>query len=144
MEKNCHIFVPYSQGHKSYKTICSKYGIQLHFKGGQTLKNFLVFPKDKDMITKQRSVSYWFKCDKTESDDEYKGESPRTFGERCKEHWKAPSPIFEHQNSTGHVTTVDYFQILGWEGCSMARAMKKVYIYHTLNKNIGKYNLPHI
>ena len=52
MEKKCHIVVPYSGGLcESYKTICSKYSIQVHFKG-QTLKSLLVFPKDKDIITK--------------------------------------------------------------------------------------------
>ena len=60
------------------------------------LKNLLAFPKDKDTITKQSSVIYWFKCDKTECDDEYIGESSRTFGQRYKEHLKASSLIFEH------------------------------------------------
>ena len=73
------------------------------------MKNLLVFPKDKDTITKQRSVIYWFKCDKSECDDEYMGESSRNFGEKYREHLKAPSPIFEYQNTTGHTTTVDKF-----------------------------------
>ena len=37
--KKCHIVVLYSQGLcESYKTICSKYGVQIHFKGGNTLE----------------------------------------------------------------------------------------------------------
>ena len=50
---------------------------------------------------------YWFKCGRTECDDEYIGESARTFEERYKEHLKEPSPIFEQQNITGHTTTVE-------------------------------------
>ena len=31
----CHIVLPYAQGLcESYKNICSKYGVQVHFKGG--------------------------------------------------------------------------------------------------------------
>ena len=36
----------------------------------------------------------------------------RTFEERYKEHLKAPSPIFEHQNITGCTTTVENFKII--------------------------------
>ena len=74
IKKKCHIVVPYSQGIcKSVKTICKKYGVQVHFKGGTTLKNLLVSPKDKDTITKKSSVIYWFNCDKIDCEDEYRG-----------------------------------------------------------------------
>ena len=66
--------VPYSQGiSESLKNICQRYGIQVHFKGGATIKNLLVSPKDKDSITKKSSVIYWFKCDKTDCEEEYMG-----------------------------------------------------------------------
>ena len=142
-----HIGVPYSKGLcESYKTICSKYGVQVYVKGGNTLKDLLMFPKDREPITKQ--TIYWFKCGRTECDDEYIGESARTFEERYREHLKAPSPIFEHNNVTGHTTSVENFKIIGREGHNMARAIKEaIYIRvnnPTLNRNIGKYNLPHI
>ena len=94
-EKKCHIVVPYSQGLcESYKAICSKYGVQVHFKGENTLKNLLMFPKDREAISKQSKIIYLFKCGKTECDDEYTGESSRMFEERYKTHLKAASPIF--------------------------------------------------
>ena len=131
-----------------YKTIYSKYGVWVHFKGGNTLKNLLMFPKDREAITKQSNIIYWFKCGRTECDDEYIGESARTFEERYKEHLKAPSPIFEHQNITGHTTTVENFKIISREGQNMARVIREaIYIRvnnPTLSRNIGKYNLPHI
>ena len=80
--------------------------------------------------------------------DEYIGESARTFEETYKEHLKAPSPIFEHQNITGHTTTVENFKIIGREGQNIARAIKEaIYIRvnnRILNRNIGKYSLPDI
>ena len=84
--------VPYPQGiSKSFRSICKKYGIQVYFMGGKAIKNLLVSPKDKDNIKKKSDVIYWF----------------RTFEGRYKEHLKAPSPIHEHQNSTGHITSVE-------------------------------------
>ena len=84
----------------------------VHFKGGQTLKNILVSPKDKDNITSKSSVIYSYTCGEIDCDEEYIGESGRTFGERYKEHLKAPSPIFLHQNSSGLETTLNNFKIL--------------------------------
>ena len=58
-EMKCHIIVPYSQGLcESCKTICSKYGVQVHCKGGNTLKNLLMFFKDKDEIKKSKVTPY--------------------------------------------------------------------------------------
>ena len=46
-----HIVIPDTQGIcQSIKKICSKYGIQTHFKGDSTIKNLLVPPKDKDLM----------------------------------------------------------------------------------------------
>ena len=36
--------------------------------------NLLVSPTDKDTTTKNNSVSYWFRCDRIEYEDEYIGE----------------------------------------------------------------------
>ena len=85
---------------------------------------------------------------KFDCDEEYIGESGRTFAERYKEHLKVPSPIFLHQNSTGHATTLNNFKIIAREENSLARTIRQsIYIRvnnPTLNRNIGKYNLPHI
>ena len=87
------ITVPYNKGlSESFKNIGKKYGIQVHFKSGKTLKDELVAPKDKDHITKKSGIIYRFKCDKLGCDEEYIGETSRTFRERYKEHLKAPPP----------------------------------------------------
>ena len=49
-----YITVPYNEGlSESLKNICKRYGIQVHFKSGKTIKDELVAPKDKDYITKK-------------------------------------------------------------------------------------------
>ena len=84
-KKICHMVVPYSKGiAESFKNICRKYRIQVYFKGGKTLNNLLVSPTDKDNIKKKSSVIYWFRCDKIDCEEEYIGESSRTFEEMYK------------------------------------------------------------
>ena len=57
-----HIIIPYTQGLcESIKKICGRYGIQTHFKGGSTIKNPLVSPKDKDPMVNQSAI-YWYQC----------------------------------------------------------------------------------
>ena len=76
------ITVPYNKGlSDSFKNIGRKFGIQVHFKSGKTLKEELVAPKDKDHITKKSGVIYRFKCDRLECDEENIGETSRTFGD---------------------------------------------------------------
>ena len=88
----------------------------LRFKGGKTIKSLLVAPKDQDPILKKSGVIYRYKCGRVDCNEEYIGESSRTFGERFKEHQKAPSPIFDHSNNTGHQVTIDNFNIVGEGG----------------------------
>ena len=145
----CHIVVPYIEGiGESLKKICKKHGVDMHFKGGQTLKNILMSPKDKDGITSKNSVIYSYTCGSIDYGEEYIGELGRTFGERYKEHLKAPSPIFQHQTISSHETSIENFKIIRREDNSLARTIKEsMYIRvnnPTLNRNIGKYNLPHI
>ena len=105
-------------------------------------------PKDKDPLMEKSGVIYRYKCGRVECDDEYIGESSRTFGERFKEHQKAPSPIFDHYNTTGHKICIKNFGIVTREDQNLMRTIKEaLYIRGndpSLNRNIGKYHLPHI
>ena len=137
-----HIIIPYTQGLcESIKKICGRYGIQTPVKGGRTIKNLLVSPKDKDPMVNQSGAIYWYQCGDLSCDDEYIGETSRTFGERYKEHLKPPSAIHHHSNQTGHTTNQNNFQIIGREGHNLARNIKEsIYIRvnnPTLNDNIG-------
>ena len=105
-------------------------------------------PKDKDSMVNQSGAIYWYQCGDLGCDEEYIGETSRTFGERYKEHLKAPSAIHHHSSQTGHPTNHNNFQIIGREGHNLARNIKEsIYIRvnnPTLNNNIGKFNLSHI
>ena len=113
-----------------------------------TIKNLLVSPNDKDPMVNQSGVIYWYQCGDLGCDDEYIGETSRTFGERYKEHLKPPSAIHHHSNQTSHTTNQNNFQIIGREGHNLASNIKEsIYIRVNnlpLNNNIGKFNLSHI
>ena len=130
------------------KKICGRYGIQNYFKGGCTSKNLLVSPKDKDPMVSQSDAIYWYQCGDLTYDDEYIGETSRTFGERYKEHLKDPSPIHHHNNQTNHPINQNNFKIIGREGTiclGISRNPSSIgSTTITLNNNIGKFNLPHI
>ena len=83
-----------------------------------------------------------------ECDEEYIGESARLFAERFKEHQKAPSPIYDHSIRSGHEVNIDNFSIVGREDQNLTRTIKEALYIRvnnpSLNKNIGKYHLPHI
>ena len=143
------VTVPYNEGlSETFKNVCKRYGIQVHFKSGKTIKDELVAPKDQDHITKKSGIIYRYKCDRLEFNEEYIGETARTFGERFKEHLKAPSPIFDHSNISGHSTTINNFTVVGREEQNLSRLIKESMFIRvnnpSLNKNIGKYHLPHI
>ena len=133
---------------ESIKNVCKRYGIQVHFKSGKTIKGQLVAPKDKEHITKKSGIIYRFKCDRLECDEEYIEETARTFGERFKEHLKAPSPIHNHSNITGHTTTLENFSVVGREEQNLSSLIKESMFIRvnnpSLNRNLGKYHLPHI
>ena len=71
-------------------------------------------------MVNQSGAIYWYQYGDLGCDDEYIGETSRTFGERYKEHLKAPSAIHHHSNQTGHTTNQNNFQIIGREGGAQA------------------------
>ena len=88
-----HITVPYQRGlSESFKRTCNNHGVQVHFKGGTTIKNLLMAPKDQDPIKKRSGVIYRFKCNRVECDDEYIGESSRTFWREVQGTSQSPLP----------------------------------------------------
>ena len=119
----------------------------MFFKGGTTIKELLVHPKDKDTILQKSGVIYRYKCGRVDCEEEYIGESGRTFAEKLREHIRAPLPIHDHFNTTDHGLSLDNFSIVGREDQSIARAIKEAILIRvndpSLNRNTGKYQLPH-
>ena len=47
--RNIYMVVQYTKGlRESLKNVCSQVGVQVHFKGDNTIKNILGAPKDRD------------------------------------------------------------------------------------------------
>ena len=75
---------------ESCKNIYRKHGTEMNFKEGNTIKELLVHPKDKDNILQKCGVIYRYKCGRADCEGEYIGESGRTFAERFREHMRTP------------------------------------------------------
>ena len=58
---------------ESCKNICRRYGVEVFFKGGRTIKDILVHPKDKDTILKKSGVIYKYSCGRVDCGEEYIG-----------------------------------------------------------------------
>ena len=108
----------------------------------------MVAPKNKDKITWKSGVTFRFRCAQADCKEEYIGESGRTFGNRLKEHLRAPFPIYDHVNASGHGINVDNFSIVDKDAHSTARTIKEAMFIRfndpTLNGNLGKFQLSHI
>ena len=121
-------------------------GVVVYFKGGNRIKELLVYPKDRDNILQKSGLIYRYKYGRVDCEDEYIGKSGRTLAERFREHMRAPSLIHDHFNITGHDVSLNNFSIVGREDQSMARTITEATLIRvndpSLNRNIGKYQLP--
>ena len=89
--------------------ICSKYGIQTHFKGNRTLKQLLVKPKDQDPMDKKSGAIYmytlWGTC---ACNEEYIGETSQDPGRKVQGTPEGtlshPCACAQHPNWTQHQT----------------------------------------
>ena len=61
---------------------------------------------------------------------------------------RAPSPTHDHHYINGHELSLNNFSIVGREDHNIARAITEAILIRvndpSLNRNIGKYQLPHI
>ena len=147
--RNITIVVPYIKGtSKIFKRLCKSKGIQVYFKGTNTLRTQLVNPKDKDPKLQKSGTIYRYKCPHLNCPEAYIGESGRAFGDRVSEHLKAPSPIYTHSTSTGHPLDPDCFNIIHKETHSYSMTMKEAMFLRVndpmLNRNLEKYQLLHV
>ena len=111
-KRNITMVVPYIQGMgEKVKMVFKAKGIQVYFKGTNTLRTLLVRPKDTDPKLNKSWVIYHFKCPQINCTEAYIGESGRALGHRIKEYLKAPSPIHHHSSSTGHTLSPQCFNI---------------------------------
>ena len=120
----------------------------MYFKGGNTIKELIVHPKDKDNILQKSGVIYRYKYGRVDCEEECIQESGITFAERFREYMRVPSPIYDHFNITCHEVSLDNFSIVSREDQSTVRAIREAILIRvndpSLNRNISKYHLPHI
>ena len=130
------------------RKVCKAKGIQVLFKGTNTLRTLLGRPKDNDPKLNKSGVRYHSKYPQINCTEAYIGESGRALGERIKEHLKALSPIHHHISSTGHPLSPQCFNIIHQERQEPSMNIKEaMYICvndPSLNRNLGKYQLPDI
>ena len=89
-----HIVVPYHQElSEGFKRTCKKYGIEVHLKGGHTIKDVPMAPKDKDPFLKRSGLIYRYKYGRVDCDHKYIGESARNFEDRLK-NISRPLPLY--------------------------------------------------
>ena len=115
-------------------------------KEGRTIKDLLVAPKDKDYITKKSGIIPRFQCDRVECYEEYIVEFSGTFGEKFKEHLKA---FCQYMTILTPQVILENFSIHSEKGGQNLMRLIKEAIYikinnASLNRNMGKYHLPHI
>ena len=132
---------------EKFRKLCRKKGIQVCFKGTNTLRTLLGNPKDKDPKNKQTGIIYHYQCPQINCPSAYIGESGRSLGKRVKEHFKAPSPIHLHSTTTGHPMDPEQFNIVHNEVNNQSRTIREAMFIHvqdpTLNMNLGKCQLLH-
>ena len=133
---------------EKFKKLCKNKGIQVHFKGTNMPRTLLGNPKDQDPRHSQTGIIYHYKCPQINCPSAYIGESGKSLGERFKEHFKAPSPIHLHSTTTGHPMDPEQFNIVHKEVKNHSRTIKEAMFIcvqdPTLNRNLGKYQLPYI
>ena len=122
-KKNIYIVLPCIRGlSEKFRNTCNKVDIQVHFKGHNTIQALLMAPKD---MCQKSGVIYHDKCSHTDCPEQYKGESGMTFGDRFREHLRAPSPIHQHSQSTGHQVDLECFTITDREAQGTTRIIKE-------------------
>ena len=76
-----------------------------HYVLADETANFIVYFNNDVIVTdvlQKSRVIYRYKCCRVDTEEEYIGESGRTFAKRLREDMRAPSPIHDHHNITGH------------------------------------------
>ena len=131
---------------KSIKRSCRKCGVQVHFKGGLTIKNLLMAPKDKEEVQSDTKVIGWIVVKNTlESQQEHLLRGSRNIRRLLPQYMTTTTHDY---NTSGHSVTIDNFSIVGREDQNILRTIKEALYIRvnnpSLNRNIGKYHLPHI
>ena len=133
---------------EKFRKLCKKKRHTSTLQGHQHIKDSTRKPQGQGPQNNQTGIIYHSQCPQINCPSAYIGESGRSLGERVKEHFKAPSPIHLHSTTTGHSMDPEQFNIIHKEVSSHSRTIREAMFIcirdPTLNRNLGKYQLPHI
>jgi hypothetical protein len=142
--------LPYTKGlSKNLINIFRNHGVHAYHKPVNTIRSFLVHPKDKTPDSKKCGSVYKVSCPKCT--DTYIGETIRTLDTRIGEHRKTKgqdiTAVGEHTMNTKHTITVDNVKIIAREEHLWKRKIREAVEIKThaptLNRDTG-YDLPAI
>ena len=123
--------------------------VQVCFKGVNTLKSFLMHPKDKVPTSQKKDVVYHWECQADSCNSSYIEETSRSLGERVKEHSKlSTSAILKHCTDFHHpLPSIKNFSIIDKDSSQITQETKEaIHIQRldpNLNRNIGKMSILH-
>ena len=118
--------LPYVKGlSEELQRVFINHGVNIYHKPVNTLRSFLVRPKDPTPIQNQCGVVYNIPCNSCE--DSYVGETARKMGTRFTEHTRSDkeSALLEHITNTGHSVSLEDVRILAREPRFGARKIKE-------------------
>ena len=133
--QNVYMVVSYYKGlSKSIKRSCRKYGVQVHFKGGLTIKNLLMAPKDKEEVQSDTDINVigWSVMKNTlESQQEHLLRGSRNIRRLLPQYMTTTT---HNYNTSGHSVTIDNYSIVGREDQNILRTIKEaLYIRSTIH-----------
>ena len=141
---------------ENLRRIFGKYGVQVHFKPANTLRQVLVRPKDPTPPKERCGPVYLIKCEGGDNDPceaAYIGETERTLKARIMEHRRPSCTSSEvsqhiHRYHIGHSFDMDNVKILDQDPDWFRRGVKEAIQIRTLkpslNRDGGRYQLPEV
>jgi hypothetical protein len=152
VRKKYPVVIPYVKGvSEQMRRVLKGYGLKVYFKPTNTLRQILVRPKDKVLKERVTCPVYQIKCEDCE--DSYIGETGRSFKARFQEHRRKSSvnsEVSKHINNDcpDHHIDMDKAKILEVEPKWFERGVREAIhirmLRPTLNRDAGRYYLPHV
>ncbi len=136
--------LPYTKGlSEELQWIFKSHGVPTYHKPSCTLRQMLVYPKDKNKKEQQCGIVYEITCE--DCKEKYVGETARTLGTRLKEHTttkgQVTSATAEPMKDSGHRIKMDNVKVIGRENNNHRGKIKEaiqIYKRHpALKRNQG-------
>ena len=149
--KEVFISVPYIPGiSEEFRRIFKDTKVQIIFKGCNTLKSLLMYPKDKIPSQLHQDLVYQWTCPEETCSSSFIAESSRCLDNRVKEHYTSiSSTIYQHSSIHNHPKAdISQFKIIDQDNKQSFREDREaIHIRRSnpaLHHNLGKMYIPNI